>query len=122
MRRVLSTLVVTGAVLLTSAAWAGNNGKGPNKPTPFGQAGDGNPQYKWRAAEDSVEKNSNQVLLTNPNNVCENPISAAPGRNPHCPAGVRPLRSRPFGLSEPSQTDIREGQAPDRCYHAASGA
>ena len=76
-------LVVMVAVTFGSASWAGDNGKA--KGNAVGQAGDGNPQYQWRAAEDSVEKNSNQVLLTNPNNVCENPISAAPGRNPHCP-------------------------------------
>jgi hypothetical protein len=52
----------------------------------LGQAGDGNPNYQWRAAEDPVAKNSNQVLFsgTNTNNVCNNPISAEPGRNPHC--------------------------------------
>jgi hypothetical protein len=76
-------LVAILAATLSSASWAGDNGKA--KGNAFGQAGDGNPQYQWRAAEDSVEKNSNQVLLTNPNKVCENPISAAPGRNPHCP-------------------------------------
>jgi hypothetical protein len=75
-------LVVIVAASFSSASWAADNGKAED--APFGQAGDGNPQYEWRAAEDSVEKNSNQVLLTNPNNVCENPISAVPGRNPHC--------------------------------------
>jgi hypothetical protein len=78
-------LVAMLAATLSSAGWAGDNGKA--KGNAFGQAGDGNQQYKWRAAEDSVEKNSNQVLLTNPNKVCENPISAAPERNPHCPDG-----------------------------------
>ena len=75
-------LVLMVAATFSSASWAGDNGKA--KGNAFGQAGDGNPQYQWMAAEDSVHKNSNQVLLTNPNKVCENPISAAPGRNPHC--------------------------------------
>jgi hypothetical protein len=82
------------ATTFGSASWAGGNDK--TKGNAFGQAGDGNPQFKLtpeadsvaknsnRAAEDSVDKKSNQVLLTNPNNVCNNPVSAAPGRNPHC--------------------------------------
>ena len=88
-------LALMVAVTFGSASWAGDNGKA--KGNAFGQAGDGNPQYQWkaaaepveknsqRAAEDSVDKNSNQVLETNPNNVCNNPVSAQPGRNPHCP-------------------------------------
>ena len=76
-------LALAVAATFGSASWAGDNGKA--KGNAFGQANDGNPQYKWRAADAPGIKNSNQVLLTNPNNVCENPISAAPGRNPHCP-------------------------------------
>ena len=86
-------LVLMVAVTFGSASWAGDNGKA--KGNAFGQAGDGNPQFQWsrrteknsqRAAEDLVDKNSNEVLLTYPNNVCNNPVSAAPGRNPHCAA------------------------------------
>ena len=85
-------------LLASSSVWAGGNGKG----NAFGQAGDGNPQFNWtaandpkntqRAAEDSVDKNSNGVLFGptgNPNNVCNNKISAEAGRNPHC-AGPSP--------------------------------
>jgi hypothetical protein len=90
------------AVTFGSASWAADNGKANGNA--FGKVGDGNPQYNWtaandpkntqRAAEDSVDKNSNGVLFGptgnphfpdgNPNNVCNNPISAEPGRNPHC--------------------------------------
>jgi hypothetical protein len=89
-------LVAILAAILSSASWAADNGKA--KGNAFGQAGDGNPHYNWtpaaasvannsnRAAEESVDKRSNDVLFGggNPNNVCQNPISAAPGRNPHC--------------------------------------
>ena len=76
--------LIVATAILSSSTWAG--GKPADKGSPFGQPGDGNPTYKWRAAEDSVDKNSNQVLFsgTNPNNVCNNPISAEPGRNPEC--------------------------------------
>ena len=89
-------LALMVAVTFGSASWAGGNDKA--KGNAFGQAGDGNPQYQWkaaaepvaknsqRAAEDSVDKNSNPVLDANPNdNVCNNTVSAQPGRNPHCP-------------------------------------
>ena len=75
-------LVLMVAVTFGSASWAGGNDKANGNA--FGPAGNGDPKYQWRAAEESVDKNSNQVLLTNPNKVCENPISAAGGRNPHC--------------------------------------
>jgi hypothetical protein len=100
--------------VLASPVWAKDNPKlnnSSNNGNAFGQAGDGNPQYKWtpaaasvannsnRAAEASVDKRSNDVLFGptgnphfpdgNPNNVCENPVSAQPGRNPHC-AGPSP--------------------------------
>ena len=83
-------LFAVGAAILSSPGWAKDNPK-PNAPNAsnngnaFGQAGDGNPQYQWRRAEESVE-HSNQVLESTPDNVCQNPVSAAPGRNPHCPA------------------------------------
>ena len=90
------SLALMVAATFGSASWAGGaNGKA--KGNAFGQAGDGNPQFQWkaaadpveknsqRAAEESVDKNSNEVLGTNPNNVCNNPVSAQAGRNPHCP-------------------------------------
>jgi hypothetical protein len=42
------------ATTFSSAGWAADNGKA--KGNAFGQAGDGNPQYPWRAAEESVKK------------------------------------------------------------------
>jgi hypothetical protein len=81
-------LVAMVAATFSSASWAGDNGKA--KGIALGKVGDGNPKFQWRAAEDSVDKNSNQVLLTTPDNVCQNPISAAPGRNPHCAGGPTP--------------------------------
>ena len=85
------------AATFGSASWAGGNDKA--KGNAFGPPGNGDPKYQWtpaaepvaknsqRAAEASVDKNSNGVLEQpdNPNNVCNNLVSAQPGRNPHCP-------------------------------------
>jgi hypothetical protein len=90
-------LALMVAVTFGSASWAGDKGKA--NAYAFGKVGDNNPLFKWtpeadsvannsnRAAEASVDKKSNGVLEqpTNPNNVCNNPVSAEPGRNPHCP-------------------------------------
>ena len=77
-------LVVMVAATFGSASWAGDNGKA--KGNAFGQAGDGNPQYKLSPAADAPGVlNSNQVHESTPDNVCGNSIYAAPGRNPHCP-------------------------------------
>ena len=43
-------LVLMVATTFGSAGWAGDNGKA--KGNAFGQAGDNNPQFKWRAAEE----------------------------------------------------------------------
>ena len=82
-------LALAVAATFGSASWAGDNGKA--KGNAFGQANDGNPQFKLSPATDAPGiKNSNQVLLTNPNNACGRSIDAAPGRNPHCPLADHP--------------------------------
>jgi hypothetical protein len=80
-------IALVGAAILSSPAWAKDNPTPPNNNgnngKAFGQAGDGNPEYKWSPATDSVQ-NSNDVHDSTPDNVCGKSIDAAPGRNPHC--------------------------------------
>ena len=65
-----------------SASWLGITVK--LRAMPSGRRATATRNFSGGRRRSRREKNSNQVLLTYPNNVCENPISAAPGRNPHC--------------------------------------
>ena len=74
-------LMLMVAVTFGSASWAG--GKSKLTAMPSGRPATATRNIVEGGAEESVDKNSNQVLLTNPNKVCENPISAA-GEKSHC--------------------------------------
>ena len=80
-------VVWIAVAILASPGWAKdnpkpNNANAANNGNAFGKAGDGNPKFQWKA-EESVE-HSNEVLEGTPDNVCQNPVSMQPGRNPHC--------------------------------------
>lgn len=83
-RWIFVALIVAGAAIFSSPGWAkdnptpnNNNGNNGNA---YGQAGDGNPQYKWSPATDAPGiARANEVI---PPTACGNSVNAAPGRCP----------------------------------------